>query len=154
MVALAPSGEKVARGRQKTLTVMTYVYMSWPLPRAFAALPLLSVPVKVREATLALAKFGLRGRWGSRHEVHSENNTICCCCLLLFHRLVKERLVKLWVADLIQSWGQSESRRKESISLEFECWEKEDVFDPGLIFFLIACLLSQGLEAEFTHVWI
>lgn len=29
----------------------------------------------------------------------------------------------------------------------------ESVFDPGLIFFFAACLLSQGLEVEFTHVW-
>lgn len=56
MVALAPNGEKVARRRQKTMTVRAHVYMPGLLPRAFPALSLLSVGVKVKEVTLTLAK--------------------------------------------------------------------------------------------------
>lgn len=41
--------------------------------------------------------------------------------------------------------------RKENNSLSSECWEKEVVFDPGLIFFLTVAL-SQRVEVEFACV--
>lgn len=54
------------------------------------------------------------------------------------------------VADLVQRPRYSDTRArlggKENISWESECWEKEGVFNAGLIFFLAAYLLSQGLE--------
>lgn len=76
-MALAPSGEKVLR-RQKTVTGMAHVYMPGPLSRAFPALPLLYVCVKVRDVTLALARgWGSERRRESRRVKLTQNVVLC-----------------------------------------------------------------------------